>query len=144
MSDTARFFQPTEPTLVQSEETLRAQFFQRMQLAKKYAGYTNREIARRCRASESSVSTWFDARNRTLPEATKMIQLPWALGVNGHWLLTGEGQMVSATNGHQNEGAREAIARTQAFLDEMRVEVGKPHTAEDGNRREDGRDRREA
>lgn len=125
MSEPARIAQETRSTQVRPEQELREAFFQRMILARIYSGRTNADIARRCRATQSSVASWFDPRVKAMPEGIKMLQLPWALGVNGHWLTTGEGQMVEQDGHPENQGAREAIARTQAFLDTMRVEVGR-------------------
>lgn len=131
--------QQTRSTVIVSEKELRARFFVRLTLAKTFCGLTNAEIARRTRSSESSVGSWFDPRTKALPDGIKMLQLPYALGVSGHWLMTGEGAMVQAHGVVQ--GAREAIARTQQFLDEMRVTVG---PKEDGSHQERGPDRRQA
>lgn len=142
--DEMRIFQDTKPTIDQNEQDLREAFYHRMILAKRYSGRSNAEIARRSRSSESSVSSWFDARVKAIPEGVKMLQLPWALGVNGHWLITGEGPMVDQVGpGQQNQQAREAIARTEEFLRTLKVEVNAPHSATEGNRRHE-EDRREA
>lgn len=41
-------------------------------------------------ASPATTHSWF--RRRSLPGGRHMIRLPEILGVNGHWLLTGEGR----------------------------------------------------
>lgn len=131
-------------TMVLSESDLRDAWFYRLVLAKGYAGINNAEIARRTRASDSSVSTWFDKRIKAMPEGIKLLQLPWALGVDGHWLLTGEGNMLRdiGDGDHQVQQAKEAIARAELFLKDKRVQLteaqpGHEHGVE--RRHENGR-----
>lgn len=118
--------QSTKSTQVHSEQELRRKFYHRLCLAKTYAGRSNAEIARRTRSSESTVGSWFDPKVKAMPDGIKMLQLPFALGVNGHWLVTGEGPMVQQDGHQQVRGAREAIARTQVFLDELRIHTQPP------------------
>ena len=66
-------------------------FKERLAFALSLSGKGQNEVAREVGASQSVASDWFDQETDTLPGGKFLVRLPGALGVNGHWLLTGEG-----------------------------------------------------
>ena len=66
-------------------------FKERLVFALSLSGKGQNEVAREVGASQSVASDWFDQATETLPGGKFLVRLPGALGVNGHWLLTGEG-----------------------------------------------------
>lgn len=56
-------------------------------------GLTQTKLADTLDVRESTVSTWMT--QGSLPNGQLMAQLPGALGVSGHWLLTGQGHMLN-------------------------------------------------
>lgn len=73
--------------------TLELSFGERLALARKRAGFKSQgDLADRIEASRNAVGQW--ERDETLPDGKSMVQLPGVLGISGHWLLTGEGDML--------------------------------------------------
>jgi transcriptional regulator with XRE-family HTH domain len=52
--------------------------------------WKQKELAGAVGASQQSVSPWLDPAKPDIPKGRLMLALPKALGVSGHWLLTGE------------------------------------------------------
>ena len=75
-------------------------------------------------AEQPVVGRWL-AEGGPLPAGKYLVRLPTALGVSGHWLLTGQGPMAPPTAGEAaiyergiEEGRRQAAARVaQALVD---------------------------
>lgn len=80
----------------------------RLALARQRAGMTQTALAHLLGLGAGSrISDW--ESGRTSPTAATMLQLPHIFGVNGHWLLTGDGPMAIAAG---NEEAQiEAAAK---------------------------------
>jgi len=51
-------------------------------------GLSQKDLAERLGVRQATVSAWF--QNTQLPGGLTMLRLPDTLGVDGHWLLTGE------------------------------------------------------
>jgi transcriptional regulator with XRE-family HTH domain len=66
-------------------------FGERLTHARKRADLTQEQLGEAVEASRNTVGSW--ERDETLPDGKSMIQIPRVLGVSGHWLLTGEGDM---------------------------------------------------
>jgi len=66
-------------------------FRRRIEEALQAAGITKAELARLLAKSPSAISEWWT--KQAMPEGETILRLPEALGVSGHWLLTGEGPM---------------------------------------------------
>lgn len=74
----------------------RREFLRRLRLALDQSGISQNELARRTGQSSQGISDWFS--KGALPGGEALIRLPQALGVSGHWLITGEGSMVPGTD----------------------------------------------
>jgi transcriptional regulator with XRE-family HTH domain len=71
------------------------------------------ELAERLGVSPGQLSRWRNDREPP-PGGAYMVQLPGLLGVDGHWLLTGEGEMQRRAPGEAErrlELVREALVR---------------------------------
>ena len=85
------------------------------------------EVARRVGCQQSVVSEWV-AKNRA-PSGLYIIRLPEALEIDGHWLLTGEGELdripLTAADmpAHYARGGLAALARIEAVLSETRNDL---------------------
>jgi transcriptional regulator with XRE-family HTH domain len=85
------------------------------------------EVARRLGCQQSVVSEWV-AKFRA-PSALYFIRMPEALEVDGHWLLTGEGDLdrvqLSAKDmpAHYARGGLAALARVESVLSETRNDL---------------------
>jgi transcriptional regulator with XRE-family HTH domain len=64
-------------------------FFERLRQCLHERAMSQADLARQLGVGVGTVSEWF-TRGR-VPNGDVMLRLPAALGVNGHWLLTGEG-----------------------------------------------------
>ena len=53
--------------------------------------WKQKELAEAVGATQQSVSPWLDPKKPDIPKGRLMLALPQALGVSGHWLLTGKG-----------------------------------------------------
>lgn len=83
---------PGESTEERIVREMVKRFKQRLRHALALSGKGQNEVAREVGASQSVASEWFDEAVETLPGGRFLIRLPGALRVNGHWLVTGEGQ----------------------------------------------------
>jgi len=85
------------------------------------------EVARRLGCTQSVVSEWV-AKHRA-PSGMYFCRLPEALEVDGHWLLTGEGDLdriqLSAADmpAHYARGGLAALARIESVLSETRNDL---------------------
>lgn len=70
-----------------------AGFRDRLRLAMSVRGITQTELGKRIGVRQATVSQWLSRTNPSEPKADQLLRLPDALGINGHWLLTGRGSM---------------------------------------------------
>lgn len=67
-------------------------FLRRVKAVLREKEMSQAELSRSLGVGQATVSEWF-TRHR-VPNGAVLLQLPGVLGVNGHWLLTGEGSRV--------------------------------------------------
>lgn len=99
-------------------------FLTRLQEALILRGIRKGELARLLDVSPGTVSEWFT--QGLLPTSETMLQLPSALRVDGHWLLTGQGTadtVERAPNEFVNQGARLAMLELHQTIDLMVAEL---------------------
>ena len=110
----------------------------RIRLRFEQLGITKNELARRVQAAGPTVIEWFT--KGALPDGEKLARLPEALGVNGHWLLTGDGPVlppgsgVEATDRSFRLGAQAVTAKVRRFVETLEahytdVEAASQHAA---------------
>lgn len=95
-------------------------FFERLRQVLEDRGMTQADLARELGVGVATVSEWF-TRGR-VPNGDVMLRLPHALGVDGHWLLTGEGSRDRERRRGGDpyaQGARDAVERLRRCLDEV-------------------------
>jgi len=100
-------------------------FFERLRQVLDDQGMSQADLARELGVGVATVSEWF-TRGR-VPNGDVMLRLPGALGVNGHWLLTGEGprEYEAGPRGDPYlRGAADAIARMSKAVDEVARRFG--------------------
>ncbi len=88
-------------------------FWRRLRMAFDASGLTQRELGRRVRRHQSTVSDWLSGE--ALPDAPALLVLAPALGVTDAWLFRGEGPMHGAGKRPATNGRREA--RQEVFLE---------------------------
>jgi transcriptional regulator with XRE-family HTH domain len=76
----------------------------RLKLALRHDGKkrTQAELARACGIKPPSVSSWFSGDTLSL-EGENLVRAAGYLGVNPHWLATGEGQMIGELKSPSND-----------------------------------------
>lgn len=94
------------------------EFRDRLRRALSLRGMTQSELARTIGVRQATISQWFSSESPAQPKAEQMIKLPGALGVNGHWLLTGEGTMDDRPTEAQMvlEGIRQLLEQPRTPL----------------------------
>lgn len=100
-------------------------FFERVRQCLDDRSMSQADLARELGVGVATVSEWF-TRGR-VPNGDVMLRLPHALGVNGHWLLTGEGPRdVERRAGGDPylKGAQDALALMAGSIDELRRRFG--------------------
>lgn len=110
----------------------------RLRYALALSGKGQNQVAREIGASSSVASAWFDGSNEILPGGKFLMRMPKVLGVNGHWLITGEGSWHPIpTSGRRDVllmegveiGARMVSAEVELGLqrakDELALETGR-------------------
>ncbi|MBD0319486.1 MAG: helix-turn-helix domain-containing protein [Gemmatimonadetes bacterium] len=100
-------------------------FFERLRQVLDDRGMSQADLARELGVGVATVSEWF-TRGR-VPNGDVMLRLPLALGVNGHWLLTGDGprDLDGAAGGDPYQhGVRDALERMNRCLDEVARRFG--------------------
>ena len=100
-------------------------FFERLRQVLDDRGMSQADLARELGVGVATVSEWF-TRGR-VPNGDVMLRLPLALGVNGHWLLTGDGPRdLDGTAGGDpyQHGVRDALERMNRCLDEVARRFG--------------------
>lgn len=66
---------------------------QRIRAGREWVGLTQAEAAVQLEVSSPAiVSNW--ENDQSVPEGRTLVIMPGVFGVDGHWLLTGEGEMV--------------------------------------------------
>jgi transcriptional regulator with XRE-family HTH domain len=75
------------------------------------SGREQQAVAEAVGVSDGQFSRWVN--DKGLPSGSALVQLPVELGCDGHWLLTGEGDMVRPEAGE----AEWRIQRVRAALD---------------------------
>jgi hypothetical protein len=102
-------------------------FKDRLRFALELSGLGQNEAARKVKASQSVASKWFDSSTDTLPGGRFVGRLARILGINGHWLVTGEGHWHNAPVSGRKDvthaqgvevGMRTVMARVRHALDE--------------------------
>ena len=63
-------------------------FAERLTIAMKRAGMNKTQLARALEARNATVTAWL--KHGAIPTGDYLMQMPGVLGVDGHWLLTGE------------------------------------------------------
>jgi hypothetical protein len=108
------------------------QFKDRLRFALELSGLGQNEVARKVRASQSVASKWFDPETDTLPGGRFVGRLARILGINGHWLVTGEGHWHNAPVSGRKDvthaqgvevGMRTVMAHVRRALDEAEVDL---------------------
>lgn len=70
------------------------EFAHRVRLARRHAGYSQAELAKRVGVRRSAVSHWEAAASGTSPSPTRLQTLALVTGVSFEWLATGRGSML--------------------------------------------------
>lgn len=108
------------------EQRLREAFHGRLAFIKAMLDLSQSDMSAGLWASSSTVSDWFNAERKALPEGIKMLRLPEVLpGVNFHWLITGEGEPTVTPTADEAAatGAIEAVTRLQLYLSDMKADL---------------------
>lgn len=90
-------------------------FPERLKAAILFSGLNQNEVAYRLSTAPARISEW--CNGRSMPDFRFLAMLPDALGVSGHWLLTGEGAMPLTTVGKQS-GHLELLLRIARLCQE--------------------------
>ncbi len=105
------------------EGTAEDRFWVRLHKAIADARLSHAELARQTGLAKGTISAW--KRNQGLPKGAALLQLPAILGVNGHWLLTGEGAQ-EPPNGQpmlaraiEASGARVALSQVERAVHDL-------------------------
>ena len=77
-------------------------------------------LARALGVRDATVSDWFKKGSK--PSGAVLMKMPDVLDVDGHWLLTGQGEMVRAPKGAK-EHAFDVMAR---YVDRVRKSTAPP------------------
>jgi transcriptional regulator with XRE-family HTH domain len=99
------------PKLTPAERRGVEALIHRLERLKQLGEFSDSELARAAGLNQTTVSAWF--RDRNAPLGHVLARLPKALSrphrkVNGHWLLTGEGEMYL---GDDHETSPESYVR---------------------------------
>jgi transcriptional regulator with XRE-family HTH domain len=93
-------------------------FCTRLREAMQGRGLTQTQLARHLDVRDATVSDWFN--RGTMPSGSVMLRLPEVLGVDGHWLLTGN---PSPGNGPGVRGLSEEERAQVATLLEIALRI---------------------
>lgn len=104
-------------------------FVERLRKAIEKSGETQNSLARKGVAGQTTIGTWLKGRN---PRPEALGRLVKALRINGHWLLTEEGDMHVLQSGGGDElfeaGLQAGLARAEAVFRSMRTTSELPNT----------------
>lgn len=112
---------PSSPSAAERAAAVAA-FFNRLREAIDARGITQAELARRLGVSAATISEWL-TRGR-VPSVEAVLFLPSALGVSGHWLLSGEGprDLPHASCGDPyQDGVHAALDEVTAAIAELQA-----------------------
>ena len=73
----------------------------RVKLALKISGKSKTDLWKGCGVSSSTVTTWVNGRNKSIG-GQNLVKAAEILGVNPHWLGSGEGDMHLTSNAQEN------------------------------------------
>lgn len=101
----------------------REQFLKRLALRMRQVGLNQAQLAKAIDRQQSTVSDYFNAVIRSLPDGQAMLLMPKALRCSGHWLLTGEPpvhppSVKPSDDTVRSEGALEVVQEIRRTLDE--------------------------
>jgi transcriptional regulator with XRE-family HTH domain len=117
--------------------TMSSDFHNRLKQVLHDRGTTQSELARLLGVRAATVSDWF--RQGTMPGGAVMLRLPALLKVDGHWLLTGEGDQwrdSSVAGGTEQGAAGDSLADDAAdqvrdlLVAALRILEGEPEQME--------------
>lgn len=105
-----------------AQDSIREALRHRIVYAFSLSGLPQADVARAFGVDRSRVSRWFnpDAEQGEMPGPDYLPLLPELLGVDGHWLLTGEGPMRRT----DPAASRVALDRIERVLREARARKG--------------------
>lgn len=116
----------------------------RVRRAIKEAGISQAALERAGVASQSAISAWF-TREDSEPSASALGRLAEVLGLNGHWLLTGQGErraMGSGADAVFGAGFEAGLQRAEEMIRELRATSADASGAEERRARDERVQRR--
>jgi transcriptional regulator with XRE-family HTH domain len=102
-----------------------SEFFERVRQVMDARAMSQADLARDLGVGVATVSEWF-TRGR-VPNGDVMLRLPGVLGVNGHWLLTGDGprELEPEADRHPYQrGAADALSEVRSALERLQQRFG--------------------
>lgn len=101
-----------------AEKGGRSEINERLMAVVKQKGLTQADLVRASGATSPTVTDWFN--RGAVPDAERLARIAKAIGVNGHWLLTGQGPKALPGEG-RTQGDQLYTLGAQAVL----IELGK-------------------
>ena len=95
-----------------------ARFLTRLRGLMEERGMTQKELAESVGVANATVTEWFKRGRSPLSEV--LLIMPDALGVNGHWLLTGRGQREPPSDEAVEDSTREILEDLEARVSELK------------------------
>lgn len=118
------------PDLSPADEHQLAGMLDRLHQAQQASGMSQKELERRTGVGQSTISLWFNTKARrtrqTGPLMLQVVKVAGVLGVNLHWLATGQGGMFAPAGDPQRDqaqGGLDAISQVDQFLRQLRREL---------------------
>ena len=99
-------------------------FAQRLEIAMQRAGMNKTQLARALEARNATVTGWL--KHDAIPTGDYLMRMPGVLGVDGHWLLTGEyrgdfpqdgERTLRPVGGYELEGLRSLLVASLEIVD---------------------------
>lgn len=86
------------------------------------SGLDQKEVAAILEIREATISGWVSKKDASIPLGHMLLRLPEALGVCGHWLLTGEGSQKPPSRGDRPVSQEElAFRQIESIVLELRA-----------------------